>query len=96
MPKTEEIGMVDSCQIYRTYTVFYLFFIPLIKWNKKYYAKRYYQSEMFEISSDIGERVERGESVTIDLPEIRRSTCPYCGKDLEKDYLFCPYCGKRL
>ena len=96
MPKTEEIGMVDSCHIYKTYTVFYLFFIPVCKWNRRYYAKRYYQEEMFEINPGIGQKVERGEPVTIDLPEVQEHRCPYCGKEWDKDYLFCPYCGKRL
>ncbi|MGD8368949.1 MAG: zinc ribbon domain-containing protein [Desulfobacterales bacterium] len=25
-----------------------------------------------------------------------RNPCPFCGKDLERDFRFCPHCGQRL
>ena len=99
MPKIEEIGIVDSCHIYKQYMVFYLFFVPVFKWGKKYFAKRYYEDTMYELDLETGKKIEDGIVVNLSLPERNLSAyniCSQCGRQFDKEYSFCPYCGKRL
>ena len=92
MPKNRWIESRDGWQIYESCSVFYLFFIPVFRWNKKYYVKRFNEDRMYEVSK---QAVENHESFD-GLIQVEENVCPCCGQILELEYAFCPYCGTKL
>ncbi len=86
--------------LYRVNNVFEFFFIPLLRFNKKYYLKFPNSQKVYLIEKDfIEEAIKRGKEIDFyDLLEtdIEDNTCPDCGKIIEGNYKFCPYCGKKF
>ena len=58
-------GRYGRYQVFMTYTVLSLFFIPCFKWNKHYYVTTSCCGSMYELDSEIGKEIERGSSVEI-------------------------------
>ena len=79
-------------RIIKQYEFFHFFFIPIFKWNEKYYV----------------ECIERGEDIELtywDLNEINNdykydyninNVCKNCGKVIDSEYKYCPYCGHEI
>lgn len=113
-----QLVVCDSCggygryQVYMTYMCLSLFFIPVLKWGRKYYVRMSCCETLYELNSDIGKRISRGEQAEItpsDLTMVqagrrnewqpqsgRRLVCRNCGYETEEDFAFCPKCGGRL
>lgn len=93
-------GSYGRYQIYMTYMYFSFFFIPLFKWNKRFYAKMSCCGAVYELDPEVGNRLLRGEGVVIaesDLTLVRDGkTCPNCGYEAAEDFSYCPKCGTRL
>lgn len=99
-------GQFGRLELYMTYTFFSLFFIPVFRWNVRYYVKNSCCGTVYELASDLGKRLKKGENITIteqDLhmvshDEQNRSmdSCPNCGYRTNRDFMFCPKCGKKL
>ena len=90
-------------QVFMTYTVLLLFFIPCFKWNRRYYVRTSCCGSVFELNYEKGEMIRRGESVDIskyDLNTVFRGRpvkrCPQCGYETDEDFDFCPKCGQPL
>lgn len=100
MPKTEEIGSCDGWNIYRTCSVFYLFFIPICKWNKRYYVKKFNSDTYYELNPEVGKKAEENALFSINESDLIVQnvvrTCPHCHQELDDTYSFCPYCGTKL
>ena len=107
MVTCERCGKLGSYQVYMTYTVLSLFFIPVFKWNKRYFVKMSCCAAPFELDPQIGVRIARGENVEIipndlrplfDLNETYKSKkqCKSCGYTTEEDFEFCPKCGEKF
>ncbi|HWQ71295.1 MAG TPA: zinc ribbon domain-containing protein [Desulfitobacteriaceae bacterium] len=89
-------------EIFKTYTYFHLFFLPLFSWNTKYYVKPACCGRIFEFDPLFARQYEKGR-----LPEIKDEylrpldrclpgrSCANCGARLEPEFSFCPYCGRR-
>ena len=102
-------GRYGRFQVFMTYTVLSLFFIPCFKWNRRYYVQTSCCNTLYELDREIGRRIERGEAVRI-LPEHLQKVgndrsgyrngvykrCPNCGYETTEDFVFCPKCGTRL
>lgn len=102
-------GRYGRLQVFMTYTVLSLFFIPCFKWNRHYYVQTSCCNTLYELDREIGRRIERGEDVRI-LPEHLQKVgnsgfgynqggykrCPNCGYETTEDFVFCPKCGTRL
>ncbi len=101
--------LCDKCSRYGRYTVFVtstaltLFFIPVFSWNKRYYVQSSCCGRIYELESQMGKRIERGEQVQIsdeNLKEMGRAgvmkKCLSCGFSTEEDFEFCPKCGRRF
>ena len=65
-------GRYGRYQVFMTYTVLSLFFIPCFKWNKHYYVTTSCCGSMYELDSEIGKEIERGSSVEIRPGYLRR------------------------
>lgn len=96
-------GRYGRISVFMRYTYFMLFFIPLFKWNKRYYVRMECCGSVCEISPELGRSIEKGEVSSID-PSILHfyseqtswRTCSHCGYTTDEDFAFCPKCGKPL
>jgi hypothetical protein len=61
-------GRYGRYKVYMTYTFFSLFFIPLVKWDKRYFVRAACCGAVCEIERELGERIRRGE-----VTELRES-----------------------
>jgi hypothetical protein len=99
-------GRYGRYQLFMTYTVLSLFFIPCLKWNKHYYVQTSCCNTLYELDPEIGKRIARGEEVEI-LPQYLSKMqsngwnrtfkrCSSCGFETAEDYEYCPKCGRRF
>lgn len=89
-----------KADIYRSNNVFEFFFIPILRFNKKYLIIFPNSKKVFFLEKEIAEdALKRETSISYyDLYESDYCTscCPGCGRELEGNFRFCPYCGKEL
>lgn len=86
-----------------SYTALSIFLIPILKWNRKYFAKSSCCKTIFSLNYNIGKEIRRGNSMDIseeDLEILDRNTkiniCENCNNSLDKNFTYCPYCGGRM
>lgn len=97
-------GSFGRMEVFMTYMCFSFFFIPLFKWNKKYFVKNTCCDSIYALDNELGLKISRGESTLIsenDLhllnsnkPTVNR--CLNCGYIGDEDFQYCPKCGQRL
>jgi len=68
-------GAYGRYQVFMTYTVLSIFFIPCIKWNRHYYVQASCCNALYELDAEIGKRIARGGDVEI-LPQHLRPVHP--------------------
>ncbi len=61
-------GQYTRYVIYMTYTVLSLFFIPVLKWNRKYYVTTRCCKRTYALDPEIGRKLAHGDPVPI-LPQ---------------------------
>lgn len=99
-------GKYGRYQVFMTYTVLSLFFIPCFKWNKHFYVQTSCCNALYELDPEIGKRIAHGENIEI-LPEhltrvgnggygYSYKGCNNCGYETAEDFEFCPKCGNRF
>ncbi len=96
-------GAYGSFRVFMTYTVLSLFFIPTLKWGKRYYVETTCCHSIYELDPEVGKRIARGEEVQIRQDDLTRvtnggfaKTCRNCGYTTDEDFEYCPKCGSRL
>lgn len=98
-------GKYGRYEIISEYMYFSLFFIPILKWNKKYYVKSSCCHSMYSIDKEIGDKIARGEKIDIkekDLKLIKKGQhysfkrCSSCGYETYDDFAYCPKCANTL
>lgn len=96
-------GRYGRYEVYMEYMYASLFFIPIFKWNKKYYVKSSCCNNIYSISDELGRKIERGENISLkeeDLIIFKQgfigNSCPNCGFIMNDNFNFCPNCGKQL
>ena len=100
-PSCDAYGRLEA---FMTYSYFSLFFIPILKWNKKYYMRSSCCGSLYIIDKDLGKAIERGERVTINESDLhpininyhRERVCPSCNYQINEEFEYCPKCGRRL
>ena len=103
------MNICKNCGSYTTYNVFMtymylsIFFIPLFKWNIKYYAQSSCCSSVFLLDNEKGKMIKNGEEVIIedsDLTIVNEyesiKNCRTCGYQTSQDFDYCPKCGNKL
>lgn len=94
-------------KLIKIYTFFHFFFIPIFKWNEKYYITCENCNAVYEIPKEKGKAMEKGEKVEIvnsDIVDLNAkyskygamNVCPNCKKVLDKNYKYCPHCGEKI
>lgn len=58
-------GGYGRYQVFMTYMCLSLFFIPVLKWGRKYYVKMSCCGAVYELNPKTGERIAGGEKVDI-------------------------------
>jgi len=114
--KTKDIGNIQnvvcpccesltSLHVIKAYSFFHIFLIPLVKWNKKYFATARCCRKVYALCPDKGEALEReGRVDGLDAGDLKPCDgayqqlcrCAVCNKPLNGGYAYCPYCGARL
>jgi hypothetical protein len=98
-------GQFGRFEVYMTYLYFSLFFIPIIKWSRRYYVKSTCCNAVYEIDQELGKRIQRGEAVTLTeqdlhdrngMGQYQPGQCSYCGYPRNPDFEYCPKCGRKL
>lgn len=100
----KKCGRYGSISVFMTYTCFTFFFIPILKWNRQYYAVSSCCNTVFSIPKEKGEAIAKGEPVTLedtDLTIVGNDAhsvhhCPDCGYLLSEEFLYCPKCGRKI
>lgn len=99
----DKCGKYSSYEVYMTYMTLSLFFIPIFKWGKHYYAKKSCCGAVYEISKEVGRSIEKGENIEITEKDLmnkqfgyKENTCYNCGYALSDEFDFCPKCGNRV
>ena len=96
----DRCGGYGRYQVYMTYMYFSFFFIPLFKWNKRFYVKMSCCDAVYELDPEMGKALLHGQQADIKSSDLtlvqegrRRG---YCGYETEEDFEYCPKCGRRL
>ena len=97
-------GAYGSFRVFMTYTVLSLFFVPTLKWGKRYYVETTCCNSVYELDPDVGRRIAKGEIVEIRQEDLTRvmgqgyavKRCRNCGYTTDEDFEFCPKCGSRF
>ncbi len=98
-------GGYGRYEVFMTYMVLSLFFIPVFKWSKQYFVKSTCCGTVYQLDPEVGKRIARGEDVQIQESDLQmcnrgfRKTfkrCKNCGFSTEENYDFCPKCGNPL
>ena len=100
-------GKYGRFNVFMTYTVLTLFFIPTIRWNKHYYVQTSCCGTIYELDSEIGKAIARGEQMEILQSHLTKvqtgrnaygyyKKCSNCGYETDEDFDFCPKCGNSL
>lgn len=97
----EACGSYGSFEVWMTCQVLYIFFIPVYKWDKKYYVETTCCHTIYELDPEIGRDIEKGKNVEIHQNNLMRlyrgkKVCPYCGYHANPDFEYCPKCGSPL
>lgn len=95
-------GAYGRYEVMKIYRYFHIFFIPVWKWNVRYVIKTRCCGNVYEIDKEMGQRIEKGESVDIERIHIHHGEkdiidlCPNCSAQLDPAYSYCPHCGTRI
>jgi len=93
-------GAYGRYQVYMTYMYFSFFFIPLFKWNKRFYVEMSCCGAVYELDPEVGQALLRGMDVEIheeDLTLYRDGRGNPWNQEKESlpagDRKRCPKCG---
>ena len=95
-------GKYGRYEVFMTYTVLSLFFVPVFKWNRRYYVRTSCCGAVYKLGKETGERIRRGEDVKIDPEDLTPLSvpagkrCVHCGFETQEDFEYCPKCGNRF
>lgn len=105
----KKCNSVASGKLIKSFDFFHFFFIPLFKWNEKYFVVCDECKTIFSIQKEKGKSIELGESIDItywDLQEVyneynsnyycKPQKCSNCGNTVEPNFKYCPHCGAKI
>ena len=97
-------GTFGRMEVYMSYMYFSLFFIPIFKWNKKYFVKNTCCNSIYILDNDVGMKINRGDNILISENDLQLSSynkpiinkCSNCGYICYENFQYCPICGQKL
>lgn len=92
-------GRFSKMVLIQEYMYFHFFFIPIIKWGKKYFLEARCCGRVFEVPDDYVDELLRSE--IIDFNRVREvntpyRVCPNCNQYVDRNFMYCPHCGSKL
>ncbi len=100
---------VQGGKLIKSFSFFHFFFIPLFRWNEKYYIICNGCNSVYEIPQDKGKKIEKGEDIEITYWDLKaaesqydsgyyssENRCKHCGKVIDSSFEYCPYCGEKI
>lgn len=98
--------------LFKVYSYLHFFFIPIFKWNVRYFLQTSCCNRVYIITNaQVARDLERGIDVSITLADVelfkrfehdfadeyeRSDFCPNCQHRVSRTFLYCPYCGNKL
>jgi len=96
-------GAYGRYDIIKTYNYFHVFFLPLFKWNNRYFIHTYCCNKICHLDYEIGSKIENGEQIDIKAEHVHCNSfynnykfCPHCSVQVDPTFQYCPYCGSRI
>ena len=97
-------GRYGRYEVFMTYLCLSLFFLPVLKWNRRYFVRTSCCGAVYALNPEKGRAIAHGEPVTIEPQDLtlvgsqaaRLRRCPRCGYTTEEDFTFCPKCGSSM
>lgn len=92
-------GRLCSGKLIFESTFFHIFFIPVFRWNKKYFLRTDCCGSKYIMTREKTEKILKGEA--LDLAEYEHdergsSFCAECKYPLSPDFSYCPRCGRKI
>lgn len=94
-------GKYGRMEVFMTYTYLMFFFVPILKWNKRYVVRMDCCGSTAELDSELGKKIERGQVDSLELEKLNFNRygnyvkfCTNCGYSTNEEFQFCPKCGK--
>lgn len=95
-----ECSRLSRAELFETYTYFHLFFIPLFKWNKKYYVKLRCCNIVYIVDDDYISELKKSHDIDFrrlkKIQESEHNYCNNCGNIVDPRFSYCPFCGQKL
>ncbi len=105
----ETCGQYGHLEVFMTFTYFSLFFIPILKWKKRFYVKSLCCNRIYSIPEELGKQILHGQQVTLRLEDLHAEgyassfhnhcqavQCSNCGYEADTSFVYCPKCGNKL
>lgn len=95
-------GAYSRYDVIQSYTYFHIFFLPVWKWNYRYFIKTRCCQRLCELDQVVGTRIARGEAVEIKSGDLncegsaQPRVCLNCSRQVDPKYNYCPNCGNRM
>ncbi|MPN08287.1 hypothetical protein SDC9_155569 [bioreactor metagenome] len=97
-------GAYTCMHITVLYEALHIFFVPVLRWNRRYLVTAPCCQTVFALDPDEGRAFEKNEKATIDPARLHKTYgfsassdhCPFCGAHLSCDARFCSQCGKSI
>lgn len=95
-----DCGRFSRAELFESYMYFHFFFIPLFKWDRKYYIKLRCCNAIYVAEQDYAKELLGND--TIDFTRLKKAgisdsrTCPNCGVYVDTSFNYCPNCGHKL
>jgi len=98
-------GRYSRAKLIFAYSYIHFFFIPVFKYNKKYYVvlnccgARYEADEAYYKELLAGAPLDFSRMRWVNewaYGDANCKICPTCGAQVEMQYSYCPFCGKQL
>lgn len=93
-------GKYGHLRAFMAYSYLSFFFIPLFKWNRRYYVQMSCCDAVCELNPELGKEIERGNIVNLNVDALNFQNnhymgkhCANCGFYTTEDFDFCPKCG---
>lgn len=97
---------MTTYELIEAYNFFHFFFVPIFKWNYRYYLKCRSCTTVFQIPKELGEALKMGKNPPINNEDLNHvfkeensisvTRCNNCGREIECKFQYCPHCGHRL
>lgn len=95
-------GRFGHLHVTMTYTYLSLFFLPILKWGKRFYASISCCGAGCELDPSLGRSIARGEIDVLDPVTLQFTGgrnvrhCRGCDYTTEEEFEYCPKCGTQF